>query len=40
MVICQNDCVRRPLETFKLEIFQANCGLASVSRGGLGFLVN
>ena len=31
-VVCQGWCVRRPLETYKLEIFEANCGLASDAR--------
>ena len=31
----RSECVRGPSETFKLEIFEANCSFASVSRGRL-----
>ena len=32
-VVCQGGCGRGLLETSKLKIFEANCGLASVARG-------
>ena len=37
-VVYQGDYVRGPLETCKLEIFEANCGLASVSRRRLSLV--
>ena len=37
-VVCQGWCVRGLLETYKLEIFEANCGLASDARGRLSLL--
>ena len=33
--MCQGWCVRGLLEIYKLEIFEANCGLASDARGRL-----
>ena len=37
-VVYQGDYVRGPLETCKLAIFEANCGLASVSWRGLSLV--
>ena len=34
-VMCQGECVRGPFETTRLEVFEANCGVALVSRGRL-----
>ena len=36
-VVCQGWCGRGLLETSKLEIFEANCGLVSVARERLNF---
>ena len=33
--VCQGECVRGPFETTRLEVFEANCGVALVSRGRL-----
>ena len=38
-VVCQGWCVRGLLETYKLEIFEANCGLVGC-KGKIEFLVN
>ena len=36
-VAFRGECVRGSLETCKLEILEANCGLALVPRGGLSW---